>query len=115
MQLGQDIRAARLRRAISLEDLAVRAGASVSTISRLEKGEPGVGVGALADTLVALGLIDRLGELIDVRKDELGLALAAEHVPRRGRTFATTLRRQRARKADKQEGADIVDPDGAAF
>lgn len=108
-RLGRDIRAARLRRNIARADLAVRAGTSASTIVRLEKGDPGVGIGTLADVLVALGLIERLADLIDIRHDELGLALAAEQLPRRGRTFASALRRQ------KKTGAETIDPDGVVF
>lgn len=115
-RLGKDIRAARLRRNIARADLAVRAGTSASTIVRLESGEPGVGIGALADVLVALGLIDRLADLIDIRHDELGLALDAEKLPQRGRTFASTLRRQKKKGETKTaSGGGEVNPDGVAF
>lgn len=55
-RLGQDIRSARLRRRVTVADLAVRAGTSPSTVARLEKGDPGVAIGTLADVLVVLGL-----------------------------------------------------------
>lgn len=112
-RLGQDIRNARLRRGIAVADLAARAGTSPSSITRLEKGDRGVAIGTLADVLVALGLIERLADLIDVRKDDLGLALAAEQLPRRGRTFANRLKKQKAKPASVPE--DVVDPDGVAF
>jgi transcriptional regulator with XRE-family HTH domain len=114
-RLGHDIRGARLRRGIAVADLAVRAGTSPSTVARLEKGDPGVGIGTLADVLVVLGLVDRLADLIDIRKDDLGLALAAERQPRRGRSFATALRRQKAKGKTAQEDTDVVDLDGASF
>ncbi|RIA47153.1 Xre family transcriptional regulator [Hephaestia caeni] len=114
-RLGQDIRGARLRRGIAVADLAVRAGTSPSTVARLEKGDPGVAIGTLADVLVVLGLVERLADLIDIRKDDLGLALIAERQPRRGRSFAATLRRKQARDETAQAETDIVDPDGAAF
>lgn len=114
-RLGQDVRSARLRRGIAVADLAVRAGTSPSTVTRLEKGDPGVAIGTLADVLVVLGLVERLADLIDIRKDDLGLALAAEYLPRRGRSFATTLRRQKAKDKTAQAEADVVDPDGATF
>jgi transcriptional regulator with XRE-family HTH domain len=104
-----------LRRGIAVADLAVRAGTSPSTVARLEKGDPGVGMGTLADILVVLGLVDRLADLIDIRKDDLGLALAAEHLPRRGRSFATTLRRQKAKGKAAAGEPDAVDPDGSSF
>ncbi|MHC1550604.1 helix-turn-helix domain-containing protein [Phyllobacterium sp. K27] len=114
-RLGHDIRGARLRRGIAVADLAVRAGTSPSTVARLEKGDTGVGIGTLADILVVLGLVDRLADLIDIRKDDLGLALVAERQPRRGRSFATTLRRQKAKGERTQDDTDVVDPDGASF
>ena len=115
-RLGQDLRGARLRRGIAVADLAVRAGTSFSTVTRLEKGEPGVGIGILADVLVALGLVERLADLIDIRKDDLGLALTSERLPRRGKTFAAQLRQQQPRDHEGSENeADVLDPDGAAF
>jgi transcriptional regulator with XRE-family HTH domain len=115
VRLGQDIRGARLRRGITVSDLAMRAGASPSTLSRLEKGDPGVAIGTLADVLVVLNLVERLADLVDIRMDDLGLAMTAERTPRRGRAFATTLRRQNSAKEPEKDERDIVDPDGAAF
>jgi transcriptional regulator with XRE-family HTH domain len=100
---------------MAVADLAVRAGTSPSTIARLEKGDPGVAIGTLADILVVLGLVDRLADLIDVRKDDLGLALDAERLPRRGRSFATKLRRQKIKEKAAKGETDVVDPEGAAF
>lgn len=115
-RLGRDMRAARLRRNIARADLAVRAGTSASTIVRLENGDPGVGIGTLADVLASLGLVDRLADLVDVRHDELGLALAAEKLPQRGRTFASVLRRQEKKGETKSASSGPeVNPDGVAF
>lgn len=114
-RLGRDIRSARLRRGIAVADLAVRAGTSPSSIARLERGDPGVAIGTFADVLVVLGLVERLADLIDVRKDDLGLALTIEHGPRRGRSFAAKLRKQKAQIENLQERQDIVNPDGASF
>lgn len=112
-RLGHDVRGARLRRGMTVTDLAARAGTSQSTIARLEKGDPGVAIGTLADTLVVLGLIERLASLIDIRNDDLGLALAAERTPRRGRSFGASARKRKI--ADELDEADVVDPDGVAF
>ena len=115
-RLGRDVRAARLRRNIARADLAVRASTSPSTIGRLEKGDPGVGIGTLADVLLALGLIERLADLIDIRHDDLGLALTAEKLPQRGRTYAAALRRQKEKdRAGTPSGDDTIDPEGVAF
>ncbi len=111
-QLGHDLRGARLRRGMAIGDLAVRTGTSASSVARLEKGDSGVGIGTLADVL---GLLDRLADLIDIRKDDLGLALAAERQPRRGRTSATTLRRQQDKDKAAHGRTDVIDLDGASF
>ncbi len=93
----------------------MRAGTSPSSIARLERGDPGVAIGTLADVLVVLGLLERLADLVDIRKDDLGLALTTEHGPRRGRSFAARLRKQKAQSAGTQDQQDVVDPDGASF
>jgi transcriptional regulator with XRE-family HTH domain len=94
IRLGKDLRAARLRRGMAIGDLAVRAGTSTSTIIRMEKGEAGVGIGTLVDVLVVFGLNERLADLIDVRHDDLGLALSNERLPKRGRSFSKRTPRQ---------------------
>ncbi|MEQ7874251.1 helix-turn-helix transcriptional regulator [Sphingomonas sp. ASV193] len=113
-RLGNDIRSARLRRRLAVADLAVRAGTSPSSIARLEKGDQGVAIGTLADVLVVLGLAERLGDLVDVRKDDLGLALASEQLPQRGRSTAA---RRRTRTSTSAEGGSRDDggSDGIAF
>ena len=112
-RLGQDIRGARLRRGIAIADLAVRSGTSPSSIARLEKGDSGVGIGTLADVLVALGLIERLTDLVDIRKDDLGLALATQQLPKRGKTFASSMRKQKS-QSDGNGNTDS-DPEGIGF
>ena len=109
-QLGNDLRSARLRRGISVADLAVRAGTSASTVTRLEKGDAGVGIGTLSDVLVVFGLVDRLGDLVDIRKDDLGLALDAERLPQRGRSSASARTKQAIDSV-----RDDTDQDGVAF
>ena len=64
---------------------------------------------------VRVDILERLADLIDVRKDDLGLALSVEHTPRRGRSFSATLRKQKLKTETAQEHQDIVDPDGVAF
>ncbi|MCL4713472.1 MAG: helix-turn-helix domain-containing protein [Hyphomonadaceae bacterium] len=111
-QLGRDLRATRLRRQITAVDLAARAGTSPNTVARLEKGDAGVAIGTLADVLLALGLIARLGDLLDIRKDELGLALTAERTPQRARAPKS---RGKAKKAVTKKTPGASDPEGAAF
>jgi transcriptional regulator with XRE-family HTH domain len=82
-KLGRDIRDARLRRRIPAAVVAGRASISRTTLVKLEKGEPGVSIGIFATVLFVLGMSDRLIELADIRRDEHGLALDEERLPKR--------------------------------
>ncbi|MPZ16409.1 MAG: helix-turn-helix domain-containing protein [Luteitalea sp.] len=81
--LGHDIRDARRRRRIPVAVMAERASISRTTLSKVEKGDPGVSLGSYATALFVLGLVQRLEHLADPGQDELGLALEEEHLPRR--------------------------------
>ena len=82
-QLGRDIRIARKKRRMPVADFAVRMGVSQGTLLRLEKGNPGVAVGAVAMALLALGELHRLGTIIDISTDDTGLMLDASSLPQR--------------------------------
>ncbi len=60
-KLGGDIRDARRRRRIPTATMAQRAAISRTTLAKVEKGDPGVGIGIYATALFILGLADRLG------------------------------------------------------
>jgi transcriptional regulator with XRE-family HTH domain len=82
-KLGQDVRAARLRRRIPAAVAAERASISRTTLLKLENGDPGVSIGIVATVLFVLGMSERLGELADIRGDEQALALDEERLPKR--------------------------------
>lgn len=70
IELGQNIKLARLRREITAEQVSERAGIARSTLSKLENGNPGVTVENLLKVLHVLGLEKDL--LLIADKDELG-------------------------------------------
>ena len=72
-KLGEDIKLARLRRKISVEQVAERAGISRSTLWQIEKGMPNVSMGYYAQVLFVLGLEKNL--LGMVADDVLGRKL----------------------------------------
>lgn len=82
-KLGEDIRNARRRRRIPVAIMAERASISRTTLNKVEKGEPGVSIGAYATVLFALGLADRLAGLADISTDVVGLELDEAHLPQR--------------------------------
>jgi transcriptional regulator with XRE-family HTH domain len=81
--LGENIRLARMRRKLSASIVAERAGMSRMTLRSVEKGEPGVTLGAYANVLFVLRLEDDIAKVgLD---DELGRKLqdAALRAPKR--------------------------------
>jgi len=64
IQVGENIKLARLRRKLGVEQVSERAGISRATLWQIEKGAPSVTMGAYFQVLFALGL----------EKDFLGLA-----------------------------------------
>lgn len=85
--LGRNIKQARLSRRFSIAELATRADVSERTLTRLEKGDPGVGIGNLAAVLAALGSPAALAEVMSPENDAVGFSRALQAVPKRGRSF----------------------------
>ena len=63
--------------------MAQRASISRTTLAKVEKGDPGVQLGTYTMVLFILGLTNRIADLADIRKDETGLQLEEEHLPKR--------------------------------
>jgi DNA-binding XRE family transcriptional regulator len=82
-KLGHDIRDARRRRRIPVAILAQRASVSRTTLSKVEKGDPGVSAGTYATVLFTLGMAGRLADVADPRHDTVGLELEEERLPER--------------------------------
>ena len=85
-KLGNDISLARRRRHISQASLAERMGASLSTVRRMEKGDVRVPIHFFARALHVFGEIQVLEHLLDTSRDEIGLTLMDERLPKRVRS-----------------------------
>ena len=72
-ELGRSIRLARTRRGLSSTLLAERAGMSRPTLRAIERGDASVTLGAVANVLNSLGLIEDLGRV--ARDDTIGRQL----------------------------------------
>ena len=83
-QMGEQIRLARLRRRLSAELVAERAGLSRVTLSNIEKGSPSVAIGSYAAVLHALNGMDK-DLLLVAKDDELGRKLQDLELPTRRR------------------------------
>lgn len=94
-QLGENIRLARLRRKLSAQSLAERAGIAVSTMSNVEKGMPGVSIGTYLQVLSVLQLAEDV--LLIADKDPLGrtiqdsLLLAKKRAPKKKKTIDSPI------------------------
>lgn len=84
-RLGADLRTARLRRNISLADVAERIGASREVVGDAERGKPSSSVAVYAALLWSYGMIERLGALADPADDEEGKRLASRRERRHAR------------------------------
>jgi transcriptional regulator with XRE-family HTH domain len=84
-RLGQNLRAARLLRNLTIEEVARKIGTGTRSVMQAERGHPGTAMAVYAALLWVYGLLEPLTELADLQRDPVGRA-AAE-------------RRQRARKS----------------
>ncbi len=82
-RLGKDINNARRRRRIAMELMSERAGFSRITLSKIEKGDPSVSMGAYAAALFVLGMTDHLAQIAAAADDIVGRELEEENLPKR--------------------------------
>ena len=89
-ELGEDIKLARLRRKLTMEQVSERAGISRSTLWQIEKGLPNVSMGSYAQVLFVLGLEKNL------------LNIASDDVLGRKLQDAEILLKKRPKKKSKK-------------
>lgn len=82
-RLGSNIRTARLRRKIRLEDLAERVGVSRFALADAERGKPTTSVVIYAGALWALGLLQDMRALADPDTDAEGKTLERIRSPKK--------------------------------
>jgi DNA-binding XRE family transcriptional regulator len=85
-KFGADLAMARRKRHLTTAMMSERLGVAKSTYVRVEKGDPTVSMGAYAMALFVLGFGDAFAELVDASRDEQGLLLDAQRVPKRVRS-----------------------------
>lgn len=81
--LGHRVRVARVRRSMSIAELAAKAGLNRNTLNALELGRPGISLGAFVTVLWALGLDETLEGLANPDADTHGKTLEASRRPKR--------------------------------
>lgn len=90
-RLGKNIRIARLRRRLRLEDLAERVGVSRYLMSDVEKGKPTAAIVTYIGALWALGLTEELSSIADPDHDTEGKALEDIRAPKTAAKRKKTL------------------------
>ena len=84
-KLGADISIARRKRRVTTGMMAERIGITPVTYFKVERGDPGVGLGTYAMALFSLGLGTPWADLVDAGRDETGLILDLNRIPKRAR------------------------------
>lgn len=84
-KLGGDLATARRKRRFTVAMMTERAGVSKSTYLKVEKGDPSVSMGTYAMVLFVLGFAERIAEIADARRDDIGLVLDEARLPKRVR------------------------------
>lgn len=84
-KLGTDLALARRRRRLTQASMAERIQTSVATLRRMERGDPRIPIGLIAQAFFVLGEVDKLTHLLDTASDDIGLGLMNEQVPKRVR------------------------------
>ncbi len=87
-KLGADLAVARLRRKESLASWAKRMGVSISTLQRLESGDPTISIGIVASALWLMSCDGGLGELAAPANDRGALELEVREAEQLGRARA---------------------------
>lgn len=76
-RLGENLRTARTRRKLTIEEVAQKIGTGPRAVMDAEKGKPSTMIGVYAALLWAYDLLSPLSELANPATDEQGLTLAA--------------------------------------
>ncbi len=77
-KLGENIKIARRKRNLSLDDMAARMSVNRKTLTRLEKGDPSIGFAVVASALFILGLDKNIEKLADPNEDKVGNVIIYE-------------------------------------
>ena len=84
-KVGNNLRIARLRRKLTIEEVAEKIGTGVRAVRAAESGNASTGIAVYAALLWAYGLLSPLEELADPQNDPEGLALAEAGTSARAR------------------------------
>jgi transcriptional regulator with XRE-family HTH domain len=84
-RMGRQLRKARIRRNLTIAEVAEKIGTGRRAVMDAEKGKPATGMVVYAALLWAYDLLQPLAELADPTTDVRGMMLAAAREPKRAR------------------------------
>jgi transcriptional regulator with XRE-family HTH domain len=87
-RLGANLRTARLRRNLTINDLAAKIGTGSRAVADAERGKPSTGIAVYVAMLWALDLLDHIADVAAPDRDEEGQALALSRERERARPNA---------------------------
>ncbi|AXC15446.1 hypothetical protein ACPOL_6202 [Acidisarcina polymorpha] len=82
-KVGVNLRTARLRRGITIEEAAAKIGTGPRLVTDAERGKPNIDVAVYAALLWLYDLLTPFEDLANPQKDEQGLILASRREPTR--------------------------------
>jgi transcriptional regulator with XRE-family HTH domain len=82
--LGANLRIARLRRNLSIAEVAEKIGVGRRAVSDAERGKPSTGIVVYFAMLWSLGLLGQMADVADPAKDAEGLTLSLTRDRQRG-------------------------------
>lgn len=85
-RLGANLRTARLRRNLTIKDIAEKIGTGRRAVMDAEKGKGSASAAVYIALLWACDLLDQMNDLADPAFDEEGLSLSLAKDPARART-----------------------------
>ena len=83
IEAGKSLKTWRKIYALKAAQVAERAGISLGTLHKIEKGDPSVSVGAFLEVVRSLGLLDSFTESLDPLNSDLGRMRVNENLPKR--------------------------------
>ncbi len=110
-KLGHDLSVARRMRRMTQQDLAQRMDTSVSTVRRMEDGNPGTALHTFLRALHVLGRLEDMVKVMALDQDALGLELTQEQLPQRVRSSAGKKTKARPSGAPPKGGKTAGDGD----
>lgn len=84
--LGENLKTARLRRSLSIKDVADKIGTGVRVISDAEQGKPTTSIVVYIALLWAYDLLETADDLANPLNDEIGLRLLEARQPKRSKS-----------------------------